>query len=321
MAVEGARWSGATLPRNFAPFVAAPATGAGFPSLKPGTELPSLKLGTAQKPGGNDQEADQKPGGNEPQPAQCALLRVERGETPALAGAEPLSTSYNDLGAASLYDAGSVWAVALIPEPGEAPRVMMMRKDFSEATVYLRDDDPRYDFVMDSMTRIFFSQHAATRRALMLHASVVELGGKGYIFMGGSGIGKSTHSRLWVANFAGCRLLNDDCPLVVAGAEGFRVAGTPWSGKTRCFRNASCPVGGIARLSQAPRNRFTRLDGIEAFVNFIPGMSVMTSARGLYSEATSTALELLATVPVGTLECRPDREAAQTARTGLVGAQ
>lgn len=277
MAVEGARWSDASLPRNFAPFLAA---------------------GTAE-----------------------ALMRIEGAEAPALAGAEPLSTSYNDLGSASLYDAGSAWAVALIPEPGDAPRVMMMRKDFGEAVVYLRDDDPRYDFVMDSMTRIFFSQHAATRHALMLHASVVELDGRGYIFMGESGIGKSTHSRLWVANFAGCRLLNDDCPLVIAGAEGFIVAGTPWSGKTRCFRNASCPVGGIARLRQAPANRFTRLEGIDAFVSFIPGMSVMTSARGLYGEATSTALELLATVPVGILECRPDREAAQTARAGLVGAR
>ena len=99
MAVEGARWSDASLPRNFAPFLAA---------------------GTAE-----------------------ALMRIEGAEAPALAGAEPLSTSYNDLGSASLYDAGSAWAVALIPEPGDAPRVMMMRKDFGEAVVYLSDDDPR----------------------------------------------------------------------------------------------------------------------------------------------------------------------------------
>ena len=71
MAVEGARWSDASLPRNFAPFLAA---------------------GTAE-----------------------ALMRIEGAEAPALAGAEPLSTSYNDLGSASLYDAGSAWAVALIP--------------------------------------------------------------------------------------------------------------------------------------------------------------------------------------------------------------
>lgn len=306
MEIRGARWTAASLPRNFRPFTAAPATGDGFPSLKLGT--------------------DQKPGGNEPQPAlgtaqkPAALLRVEGAEAPGLEGAVALSTSYNDLGAASLYDAGSVWAVALIPEPGETPRVMTMAKDFAEATVYLRADDPRYDFVMDSMTRIFFSQHAATRRSLMLHASVVELDGRGYIFMGESGIGKSTHSRLWTASFEGCRLLNDDCPLVVAADDGgFRVAGTPWSGKTRCFRNASCPVGGIARLRQAPANRFTRLEGIEAFVSFIPGMSVMTSARELYSEATSTALELLGAVPVGILECRPDREAAAVSLTGLTG--
>lgn len=46
-------------------------------------------------------------------------------------------------------------------------------------------------------------------------------------------------------------------------------------------------------------------------------MSVMTSARELYSEATSTALDLLGSVTTGILECLPDGDAARLCRRAL----
>lgn len=252
---------------------------------------------------------------------EVASLHIERCEKqPVLSGSEPLSTSYNDLGRASLYDSRDGWTVALTPAPGEYPRIMKMNNGMREATLWLNSGDPYYDFVINSMSRIFFSQYAASRKALMLHASVVEAEGKGFIFMGESGIGKSTHSRLWTETFRDCTLLNDDCPLVVAGVDGgFTVAGTPWSGKTPCYRNKACSVGGISRLRQASSNRFVPLDGIEAFVSFIPGMSVMTAAKKLYSDAVSTALDLLGSTRFGILECRPDRDAAVLNRSCLTG--
>lgn len=234
-------------------------------------------------------------------------------------GLKPLSSSVNDLGQALLFDLGHEWLVALVPTPGEAPRTMTMRKDFTEATVALRRDDPFHDFVVDSMGRIFFSQSAAARGALMLHASaVVDPDGGAFLLMGESGTGKSTHSRLWLEAFPGTELLNDDCPLVYPEADGtFRAAGTPWSGKTPCYRRASAPLRGAARLRQAPENRFTPLSGIEAFVEFIPGMSVMTADRPLYARATTTALDLLARTPFGVLACLPNPEAAQLLRASF----
>ncbi|MDE5693482.1 MAG: hypothetical protein K2I09_06130, partial [Duncaniella sp.] len=234
---------------------------------------------------------------------------------PSLRWLMPLSTSCNDVGKASLYHDGDRWLVSLIPGPGQQPRIMTIDRDLRHACVNLQSDDPCAGFVIDSMARILFSQYAASRGSLMLHASVVECGDRAYLFMGTSGTGKSTHSRLWIDNFSGCTLLNDDCPLVTAsGDEAFQACGTPWSGKTPCWRNASYEVGGIARISRAAVNRFIPTEGIEAFVSFIPGMSVMTSDRELYSDASSTALRLLGSVTTGILECRPDAEAATVCR-------
>lgn len=276
--IDNVRWDKERIPYNFRPFVSA---------SQSGNEIASLHI-------------------------------ESRGSQPLLPDSEALSTSANDLGRVSLYGCADGWIVALTPAWGECPRIMKMDKGIQEATLWLDDSDPHYDFVIDSMTRIFFSQYIASHRGLMIHASVVELDGKGYIFMGESGIGKSTHSRLWTSIFGSCTLLNDDCPLIMEHPDGsFTVSGTPWSGKTPCYLNRTCRVAGISRLRQAPSNRFIPLDGIEAFVSFIPGMSVMTAAQELYSEAVSTALNLLGSVPFGILECRPDARAARVCRRAL----
>lgn len=279
MRIDGAPWSHVTMPRNFRPFLCS----------------------------------------GEAEPTPCTTLRVMASHAaPVLPQGEPLSVSYNDLGQASLYDSGSAWAIMLVPHPGEQPRLMNMDKTLSHATLWLQPHDRYADFVIDSMTRILFSQFAATCGALVIHASAVECNGTGYIFMGKSGTGKSTHSRLWIRNIANTTLINDDCPLVIAGESGsFLVCGTPWSGKTPCWRRTSAPVGGIVRLRQAPANRFIPLSGVDSFVAFIPGMSVMTSDRQLYAEASSTALSLLDHTPVAILECLPDRGAAELCHRSL----
>lgn len=276
MSIKGSPWSLATLPPNFRPFL--------------------CNAGLMRGDG--------------------AVMDIEcPGVMPSLRGLMPLSTSCNDVGKASLYHDGDRWLVSLIPGPGQQPRIMTIDRDLRHACVNLHNDDPYAGFVIDSMARILFSQYAASRGSLMLHASVVECGDRAYLFMGKSGTGKSTHSRLWIDNFSGCTLLNDDCPLVTAsGDEAFQACGTPWSGKTPCWRNARYEVGGIARISRAAVNRFIPTEGIEAFVSFIPGMSVMTSDRELYSDASSTALRLLGSVTTGILECRPDAEAATVCR-------
>jgi len=278
--IRSCRWSLETIPANFVPFLSANQDLASV-----GTEL---------------------------------AIDSASGDTSLISDLHPVSVSYNDLGMASLYEDRDSWLVSIVPVPGEYPRIMRVSRDFSFATLSIVSDDPYYDFVLDSMTRILFSQHAAAHNCLMLHASVVEWGGEGFLFMGESGTGKSTHSRLWIEAFEGCTLLNDDCPLIVRSADGdYYVSGTPWSGKTPCYRDRKCKVGGIAKLRQSKVNRFIPLKDVEAFTHFIPGMSVMTSDAGLYSVATSTALSLLESVPFGIMECLPDGDAARLCHASL----
>ena len=70
-----------------------------------------------------------------------------------------------------------------------------------------------------------YNMQASARGCFALHASAVVCDGRAVLFLGESGTGKSTHAQLWCKSFNGCRLLNDDSPVVAAVDGGLRVYG------------------------------------------------------------------------------------------------
>lgn len=163
---------------------------------------------------------------------------------------------------------------------------------------------------------------SAYRGTLKLHASCIELKGEALLFLGESGTGKSTHSRLWLKYIPGATLLNDDEPILRLFEDGsVRVYGAPWSGSTDCYRQVSAELKGIVRLYQAPENRLRRLGGMDAFA----AMTISTASFPLdkrhFALVQSLIFELLERIPVYGLECRPDREALSLTETLLTPTQ
>lgn len=183
--------------------------------------------------------------------------------------------------------------------------------DFTRAEASVRWTDPAAGAALSSLLRIVFAQAVLPRGAVSLHASAVCRDGRAYLFMGRSGTGKSTHARQWLAALSGTYLLNDDNPTVRLHDDRPWAYGTPWSGKTPCYRNQRCLLGGVARLRQAAVNRYEPLAGADAFVALFPGSSVITTDARLHSALCGTLSRLAESVPVGRLSCRPDAEAAR----------
>ena len=148
--------------------------------------------------------------------------------------------------------------------------------------------------------------------AVAFHSSVIRYRGKGVLFLGESGTGKSTHTRLWREHIPGAELLNDDSPIIRATDREATVFGSPWSGKTPCYRNESCPIAAVVRLSQAPHNRIRRLRPIEAIGALLPSAPPAFARDERLSDDICRLLsQLIAEVPVYHLECLPDAAAAQ----------
>ena len=106
--------------------------------------------------------------------------------------------------------------------------------------------------------------------------------------------------------------MNDDNPVVRVSEDGeVRVYGSPWSGKTPCYRNISYPVGAIVKLSQAPYNKIQRLKGIKAYAEVITSISGKRWDKVLAEGLHETENLIVQHAPVWHLDCLPDEAAAQ----------
>lgn len=164
--------------------------------------------------------------------------------------------------------------------------------------------------------RIAFAIASAAHKTVKLHGSVIEKGGKALVFLGRSGTGKSTHSRLWKKFVPGCTLLNDDEPIVrVMEDGGVRVYGAPWSGSTPCYRNVSAGLSAFVHLYQHPENSLSRLTGVKAFASLFQSAAILRSDKKNREQVMSVVSDILEKVPVYRLDNRPDREAVSLTET------
>lgn len=153
-----------------------------------------------------------------------------------------------------------------------------------------------------------------------VHSSAIVCNGRAVLFLGESGTGKSTHTRLWRENIAGAVLLNDDSPFI-GFVDGRATAfGAPWSGKTPCYKQEHYPIAAIVRLSQAPHNAIRPLRSVHAIGALLPSL---TPAFGyddeLQDRMLATLSKIISQVPVYHLECLPDAAAARLSYDTVFG--
>ena len=194
---------------------------------------------------------------------------------------------------------------------------LVCQKDYKKATLTVTG---RYrKLAIDNALMILYALSTAGHGVALFHASTVTYADKAYMFLGVSGTGKSTHSSLWLKYIDGTELLNDDNPVVRVSDDGeASVYGSPWSGKTPCYRNLSYPLGGIVLLSQAPYNKIHRLSGIHAYVALVPSISGKRWEARIADGLHHTENALATNVPVWHLECLPDEAAAQLCHNTIV---
>ena len=153
-----------------------------------------------------------------------------------------------------------------------------------------------------------------------VHSSAIVCNGRAVLFLGESGTGKSTHTRLWWENIDGAVLLNDDSPFI-GFVDGRATAfGAPWSGKTPCYKQEHYPIAAIVRLSQAPHNAIRPLRSVHAIGALLPSL---TPAFGyddeLQDRMLATLSKIISQVPVYHLECLPDAAAARLSYDTVFG--
>ena len=193
---------------------------------------------------------------------------------------------------------------------------LVASEDFREARLVVTEYSRK--MAIDNALMVMYAMATANKWTVLFHAAAVCLKGHAYIFLGKSGTGKSTHASLWIKYIEGTELVNDDNPVVRVMDNGqVIVYGTPWSGKTPCYRKVNYPLKGIVLLSQAPYNKIERLKSIMAYASIVPSISGMrwnpTIADGLHQ----TENALASTIAIWHLDCLPDEEAARVCHENI----
>lgn len=156
---------------------------------------------------------------------------------------------------------------------------------------------------------------------MMLHSSAVEYEGKAYLFSGPSGMGKSTHTRLWREAFGeGVTVFNDDKPALRRFDGEWFAYGTPWCGKDGINANKKVPLAGICFLRRGRENSIRRLSAVE----ILPRLMAQTP-HNLGPNAMDHLLalveKLMAEVSVFELHCLPDTDAARMSYAAMKGGE
>ena len=187
----------------------------------------------------------------------------------------------------------------------------VMNEDYTEGDYYpcARVGARSTLFQVNTSLMIQYTFATAGLSTLLLHASVTRYQGVANLFFG--------VSRLWHAFVPESDLMNDDNPVIRFEGERCIVYGSPWSGKTLCYRNVVAPVNALVRLEQYPKNVIERLQPLQAYASVIAAVSTIRWNHDVMSLLVPTIERVAMNVPCFRLQCRPDEEAVQVCKNAI----
>ena len=143
--------------------------------------------------------------------------------------------------------------------------------------------------------------------SILLHSSGIIRTGRGYVFTGKSGSGKSTVTIL----SPGATILNDEITLLDFSGGAVTVADTPFNGFFANKTEGSAPLSCLMLLERAPLHRLTRVKTAESIKTLsreiIPPIGLETQlSPSVYWEMLGHAKRIHDSIPVYLMEFLPD---------------
>ena len=154
--------------------------------------------------------------------------------------------------------------------------------------------------------------------AVVFHGAVLNLDGRAYAFTARSGVGKTTHTRLWLRLFGDrVHYLNGDKP-IIRFVDGVPYAyGTPWQGKEGYGVNERAPLSGIAFLERGEKNSATVKTADEVMLSLVTQVYIPKNPANALL-AMGVCDRILSSVRLVGLKCNMDIEAAEVSSRAMM---
>lgn len=184
--------------------------------------------------------------------------------------------------------------------------VLLASEDWSRCMMLQLKDPLSFSIFTN---HIFYSR-AIYHKMIQCHSSLVDWNGSGILFLGPSGIGKTTQAERW-AEYRGVDIVNGDLVFVQQTDDGFLGWGTPWHGSSPYCINRAVPLKALVVLKQSTENRIRELTGFEKVSEVSNNVFYPTWLDDGMEICTEILNNLLLQLPVYRLDNRADEEAVE----------
>lgn len=188
--------------------------------------------------------------------------------------------------------------------------LLITNEDFTDCHCALNGNYNMRCFGLNNALMLAFAFAGCQQQCLLVHASLVRQDGYGYAFVAKSGTGKSTQVSMWLRNLPNCDLMNDDNPIIRIIEGKPYIYGSPWSGKTPCYRRTKAPLGAVTSIVRSKTNQVVKLGVAQAFAALLPSCSSMKWDKKSYDKICDTITDVVETTGIYELHCLPNPEAA-----------
>ncbi len=152
---------------------------------------------------------------------------------------------------------------------------------------------------------------------ILLHGSAVALDGQVYIFTAPSGVGKSTHTGLWLEHFGKrAEIINDDKPAIRIVNDQILAFGTPFSGKYDISKNIGLPLKAICIIERGETDSISPVSKKQAYFEIL-NQTVRPKSEAAYSEVLNILETIINNVPIYKLKATISENAVITSYEGM----
>lgn len=152
---------------------------------------------------------------------------------------------------------------------------------------------------------------------ILLHSSCVVVDGYAYAFSADSGVGKSTHTQLWLDYFGSrAHILNDDKPAIRIIDGKVYACGTPWSGKYDYSTPEVVPLAGICFVERSETNHIKKAQTGKAVFNIF-SQTVRKLNQADMDKLFNVIETIFSKVPLFELGCNISEEAVLTSYNAM----